>query len=68
MDLGGIDSAHAQALREAGYSVGALLRSNKQELESLAKAAGLPLGVRLRLRGAINKVLTARGDASLNDA
>ena len=68
VDLGGIDSAHAQALREAGYSVGALLRSNKQELESLAKAAGLPLGVRLRLRGAINKVFTARGDASLNDA
>ena len=57
--IAGIEAGHLATLRGAGATARALLGSTKPEFDALTKGAGLSLGVRLKLRGAINKVLAA---------
>ena len=57
--IGGIEPVHAAALRSAGVTAQTLLRSTKPEFDAITKGAGLTLGVRLKLRGAINKIVAA---------
>ena len=59
VDIGGMDGAHAAKLHSAGVTAGALLRSGKTDFDELAERAGLSIGVRMRLKGAVGRVVAA---------
>ena len=65
LDAAGVSVAHAAALRAAGATAGAMVRASKTEAEELAKRAGLPLGLRLKLRVTIG---AARGAVEAPDS
>ena len=65
--LAGLGSEQTAALHSAGITARELIAASKPDLDALAKRAGLSLGTRMRLKGAVGKVVAAAGPGGGQD-